>query len=128
MPEDKKPPDGAGENDTPIVSLDDVRREKQQEEAPPDPAAANAATAAFMQPIMQAIAKELAGLAGADGQIKLGGEDEAAKAKTAAVVRGLGQGLGAALAEAFGKWAEKIKTGEAQGPIVVKPDDPEKKS
>jgi hypothetical protein len=121
MSEEKKPPDDGA----PIISLDDARKEKLT----PPPAEQNAAAAAFMQPIMAAIAKELANLAQPDGTIKLGGEDEASKAKTAAVVKGIGQGLGAALAEAFGKWAEKIKTGEATGPTVVKPpEDPEKKS
>jgi hypothetical protein len=66
---------------------------------------------------MAAVLKELAGLAGSDGQIKLGGEDAASRAKTAAVLKGIGAGLGAALAEAFGKWAEKL----AQPPSAAAP-------
>jgi hypothetical protein len=107
----------------------------------------------FLKPVMAAIARELAGVADPDGTIRVGGTDEASRAKTAAVVKGLGVGLGQALAEAFGKWAQKIETGQVKGPDVdgtfttgtttngtttndattpdaaspAKPDDPDKK-
>jgi hypothetical protein len=138
---DEKPPEG-GE----IVSLDEVRQakaeEKQDAPKPPDPLG-NA-----LQPIMAAIARELAGLAGADGTVKLDqmSQDEQAKIKTQALLRGLGQGLGDVLAQALGKWADKVNLNftmapEDKGPkIETTPvrtpptpgappvDDPDKKS
>jgi hypothetical protein len=109
---DEKPVDrGVGE----IVSLDEARQKAEahkaeanepQPEAPAQPNPLNNA----LQPIMAAIARELAGLAGPDGTIKLDqlSEDEQTKAKTAALLRGLGQGLGDVLAQALGKWADKV--------------------
>jgi hypothetical protein len=104
---DEKPPEG-GE----IVSLDEARQKAEAnktEAAPPDPAQPNPLNNA-LQPIMAAIARELAGLAGPDGSIKLDqlSEDEQTKAKTQALLRGLGQGLGDVLAQALGKWADKV--------------------
>jgi hypothetical protein len=92
----------------------------------------------FLKPVMAAIARELAGVTDPDGTIRVGGTDEASRAKTAAVVKGLGVGLGQALAEAFGKWAQKIETGEVKAPDVegtlttttsdeTKPENPDKK-
>jgi len=103
---DEKPPEG-GE----IVSLDEVRQKaaaadaKSGEEAKPAEPLANA-----LQPIMAAIARELAGLAGPDRSVKLDAlsTDEQNKAKTQALLRGLGQGLGDVLAQALGKWADKV--------------------
>src|SRR3954470_6997279 len=103
---DEKPPEG-GE----IVSLDEVRQSKTAEakpaegEAKPPDAVGNA-----LQPIMATIARELAGLAGPDGTVKLDSlnADEQQKAKTQALLRGLGQGLGEVLAQAMGKWADKV--------------------
>jgi len=59
---------------------------------------------------MVAIARELAGMAGPDGTVKLDAlsADEQAKAKTQALLRGLGQGLGDVLAQALSKWADKV--------------------
>ena len=68
---------------------------------------------------MAAIARELAGVADPDGVVRVGGSDEASRAKTAAVVKGLGIGLGQALAEAFGKYAQKIETGQATPPVTA---------
>src|SRR5439155_16292433 len=95
----------------------------------------------FLKPVMAAIARELASVADPDGAVRIGGTDEASRAKTAAVVKGLGLGLGQALAEAFGKWAQKIETGQAtagavtadltvdhaNGAEAAPPEDPEKK-
>src|SRR2546430_16330689 len=83
----------------------------------------------FLKPVMAAIARELASVADPDGTIRVGGTDEASRAKTAAVVKGLGVGLGQALAEAFGKWAQKIETGQVKGPDITPTtdDDPDKK-
>ena len=72
----------------------------------------------FLKPVMAAIARELASVADPDGVVRVGGTDEASRAKTAAVVKGLGIGLGQALAEAFGKYAQKIETGQAQPPVT----------
>jgi hypothetical protein len=115
--DDKKDDEGA-----PIVSLDDARKEKAAAGQPIKLEGVDAAS--FLQPVMAAIAKELAGLAGPDGVVRLGGDDEASKAKTQAVVRGLGIGLGAAIAEAFGKLATKvdIKTEDKTAPST--PSDP----
>jgi hypothetical protein len=56
------------------------------------------------------IARELAGLADADGKVKLEmSDDEAARAKTAALLKGLGEGLGVALGQLFQKWADKVQ-------------------
>jgi hypothetical protein len=90
-----------------VVSIEDARKRaegKQTEEAAP--AAADPA-ANPLQPIMAAIARELAGLAGPDGQIKIDGNspDAESQAKTQALLRGIGQGLGEVLAQALSKWA-----------------------
>lgn len=71
----------------------------------------------FLKPVMAAIARELASVADPDGVVRVGGNDEASRAKTAAVVKGLGIGLGQALAEAFGKYAQKIESGQAVPPV-----------
>lgn len=103
-----------------VISLDEVRRrldEQMQKHAaetaaPPTGSDAPAAAPAnnFLAPVMAAIAQQLQGLAGPDGVVRLqGGTDQASREKTAAVLKGLGVGLGAALAEAFGKWADKIQ-------------------
>jgi hypothetical protein len=117
--DDKKDDEGA-----PIVSLDDARKEKAAAAQPIKLEGVDAAS--FLQPVMAAIAKELAGLAGPDGVVRLGGDDEASKAKTQAVVRGLGIGLGAAIAEAFGKLATKveIKTDDKTPPGPPSDPDP----
>ena len=73
----------------------------------------------FLKPVMAAIARELANVADPDGVVRVGGTDEASRAKTAAVVKGLGIGLGQALAEAFGKYAQKIETGQAAPPVTA---------
>lgn len=104
-----------------VISLDEVRRrldEQMQKQAAesssPQPPTSGDAPAApannFLAPVMAAIAQQLQGLAGPDGVVRLqGGTDQASREKTAAVLKGLGVGLGAALAEAFGKWADKIQ-------------------
>ncbi|MDB4964796.1 MAG: hypothetical protein JWN44_485 [Myxococcales bacterium] len=144
--EPKDPKNDGGE----VVSLDDAR--KKAEEAKADVAqekvlfehnvdktfekTINLEGGEFLKPVMAAIARELAGVADPDGTIRVGGTDEASRAKTAAVVKGLGVGLGQALAEAFGKWAQKIETGQVKGPDVEgtlstttppSTDDPDKK-
>jgi hypothetical protein len=107
MSENEKPPEG-GE----IVSLDEARQKAEAKSAeaqageakPPDPLG-NA-----LQPIMAAIARELAGLAGPDGKVNIDAlsPDEQQKLKTQALLRGLGQGLGDVLSQALGKWADKV--------------------
>jgi hypothetical protein len=57
---------------------------------------------------MSAIARELSSLADPDGTVRIGSGDEAQRQKTAAVLRGIGSGLGAVLGDAFGKWAQKL--------------------
>jgi len=105
-----------------VVSLDDARRraEGAKAEADTDPSSQTVTVdgAEFLKPVMAAIARELANVADPDGVVRVGGTDEASRAKTAAVVKGLGMGLGQALAEAFGKWAQKIETGQVQPPDV----------
>src|SRR6185312_15486274 len=117
----KKPEDGGGE----VISIDDTRKKA---EAAPEAAVGNAPApgtsvtvdgAEFLKPVMAAIARELASVADPDGVVRVGGTDEASRAKTAAVVKGLGIGLGQALAEAFGKYAQKIETGQAAAPPVT---------
>jgi hypothetical protein len=145
-PKDPKEPGGE------VVSLDEARKKAEgkasdaqaSSELPADeggdPRTVTINGAEFLKPVMAAIARELAGVADPDGVVRVGGADEASRAKTAAVVKGLGVGLGQALAEAFGKWAEKINTGEATPPPVTgtitattddqpptTPDDPDKK-
>jgi hypothetical protein len=119
MSDPTKPGDGAGGGD--VISLDEARAKAQEGEpgaAPPDGATMTVNGAEFLKPVMAAIARELAGVTDSDGQIRIGGADEASRAKTAAVVKGLGQGLGQALAEAFGKWAQKIQTGQVPPPVT----------
>jgi hypothetical protein len=137
-----------------VISLDDARHKR---EAPEEQAEGqeevvfektfektihvdktiNLSGGEFLKPVMAAIARELASVADADGVVRVGGDDEASRVKTAAVVKGLGIGLGQALAEAFGKYAQKIETGQAEPPvagtIVTKPnegddEDPKKPS
>ncbi|HZS42101.1 MAG TPA: hypothetical protein VFF06_34970 [Polyangia bacterium] len=125
---DPKDPKDPEKPEAEVVSIDDARKRAEERvhgaaEATPTPGAA-----AVLQPVMAAVLKELAGLAGPDGQIKLGGEDAVARAKTAAVLKGIGAGLGAALAEAFGKWAEKLTQPPAPGAAPDKPADPAKPS
>jgi hypothetical protein len=93
-----------------VVPIEEARKRSEDKTAaaPAEAKPVNPAAAAFLTPVMEALARELAGLATPDGQIKLGGDAEAAKAKTAAVVRALGIGLGAALADAIGKFADKL--------------------
>jgi hypothetical protein len=118
-----------------VVSIEDARQKAlgKDKDAPPAAAepAVNVDANEFLKPVMAAIARELAGVADPDGTVRVGGSDEASRAKTAAVVKGLGMGLGQALAEAFGKWAQKIETGPAPGatldvklePVAPPPDD-----
>lgn len=121
-PKDPKGPQGqSGGQGGEVVSIDEARRKAAEAQGEGDGAAAQTVTvngAEFLKPVMAAIARELAGVADPDGTVRVGGADEASRAKTAAVVKGLGVGLGQALAEAFGKWAEKIQTGQAEPPEV----------
>ena len=126
-----------------VVSIEAARRKAEEAKADEGATAADAGSptvtvngAEFLKPVMAAIARELANVADPDGTVRVGGTDEASRAKTAAVVKGLGMGLGQALAQAFGKWAEKIETGEVKGPSVsgsiqttpsATADDPDKK-
>jgi hypothetical protein len=93
-----------------VISLEEARRRAQgQADAKSETSATVPIDASnFLQPIVSAIAVELSKVADADGNVKLGGEDEASKQKTAAVLRGIGAGLGAVLGDAFAKWAEKM--------------------
>ena len=138
----KEPKDGGGE----VISIDDARQAARGDDARKKAGAAEGdetpATgtpqtvtvngAEFLKPVMAAIARELASVADPDGTVRVGGTDEASRAKTAAVVKGLGIGLGQALAEAFGKYAQKIETGQVTPPVTAtvdtKPDgDDDKK-
>ena len=124
----KKPEEGGGE----VVPIDQARKKAAEGEAEaPATQQVSINGAEFLKPVMAAIARELANVADPDGTVRVGGTDEASRAKTAAVVKGLGIGLGQALAEAFGKYAQKIETGQAQPPITgtveTKPDDDDKK-
>ena len=117
----KEPKDGGGE----VISLDDAR--KKAGEAEGDAAGTQQTMtlngAEFLKPVMAAIARELAGVADPDGSVRVGGSDEASRAKTAAVVMGLGIGLGQALAEVFGKYAQKIETGQVHPPVKAVVDE-----
>jgi hypothetical protein len=103
-----------------VVSIEDARRRAAAADsgaptdAPPPQLPPGAVT--FLRPVMEAIARELAGVPDPEGTARAGGSDEASRAKTAAVLKGLGLGLGQALAEAFGKWAQRIESGEAPLP------------
>ena len=112
-PKDQK--DGGGE----VISLDDARKKAGEsgEGQAEQPQTVTLNGAEFLKPVMAAIARELASVADPDGTVRVGGSDEASRAKTAAVVKGLGIGLGQALAEAFGKYAQKIETGQVTPPI-----------
>lgn len=127
-----------------VISLEEVRRrldEQMQKSAAEqtqklnegaDPANPNGtAVNNFLAPVMAAIAQQLQGMAGPDGVVRVDGNasDAASKEKTAAVLKGLGIGLGAALAEAFGKWADKIQIKvdtSAPAPSKKPEDDPNK--
>jgi hypothetical protein len=116
---DPKEPKDEGGGD--VVSLDDARKkadEKADEKAEREGKTININGGEFLKPVMAAIARELASVADPDGVVRVGGSDEASRAKTAAVVKGLGIGLGQALAEAFGKYAQKIETGQATPPVT----------
>ncbi|HEX6836640.1 MAG TPA: hypothetical protein VF334_08710 [Polyangia bacterium] len=118
----KEPKDGGGE----VISLDDARKKSSEsggdgQTAGPQTVTLNGAD--FLKPVMAAIARELAGVADPDGSVRVGGSDEASRAKTAAVVKGLGIGLGQALAEAFGKYAQKIETGQVTPPVKAVIDE-----
>jgi hypothetical protein len=125
----KKPEDGGGE----VISIDEARKKAEAvaEGAPAGGTSVTVDGGEFLKPVMAAIARELANVADPDGTVRVGGTDEASRAKTAAVVKGLGIGLGQALAEAFGKYAQKIETGQAAAPVTatIEPhdDDPTKK-
>lgn len=105
-----------------VVSIEAARLKAQAKDATADddaPAApVNVDANEFLKPVMAAIARELAGVADPDGTVRVGGNDEASRAKTAAVVKGLGVGLGQALADAFGKWAQKIEVGASPPPVT----------
>jgi hypothetical protein len=115
-----------------VISLDDARKRAEPADAgePSNVAVEktiNIGSGEFLKPVMEAIARELANVADPDGVVRVGGSDEASRAKTAAVVKGLGVGLGQALSELFGKYAQKIETGEAKPPVVLDPKDDGKK-
>lgn len=118
----KEPKDGGGE----VISLDDARKKSSEsgdDGQPGQPQTMTLNGAEFLKPVMAAIARELAGVADPDGSVRVGGSDEASRAKTAAVVKGLGIGLGQALAEAFGKYAQKIETGQVTPPVKAVVDE-----
>ncbi len=100
-----------------VISLDDARR-RAAGTAATEPTADVVDGGDFLQPVMAAIARELAAVADPDGVVRVGGSDEASRAKTAAVVKGLGLGLGQALADAFGKYAQRIERGQAEPPVA----------
>jgi hypothetical protein len=110
----KEPKDGDGGGD--VISLDDARKKAGESDTHQPQQTMTLDGGEFLKPVMAAIARELASVADPDGVVRVGGTDEASRAKTAAVVKGLGVGLGQALAEAFGKWAQKIETGQVKGP------------
>jgi hypothetical protein len=122
--EPDEPEDAGGD----VVSLDDARRRAAaaagerggEGEAPPPTVNVNAAE--FLKPVMAAIARELSNVADPEGLARAGGSDEASRAKTAAVIKGLGAGLGQALAEAFGKWAQRIESGHGLVGSAPSPD------
>ena len=121
-----KPKDGD------VISLDDARKKAGESDTQEPQQTVTLDGAEFLKPVMAAIARELASVADPDGVVRVGGSDEASRAKTAAVVKGLGIGLGQALAEAFGKYAQKIETGQATPPVTATltkepPDDDDKK-
>jgi len=127
-PKEPKDGDGGGE----VISLDDARKKAGETDTQQPQQTMTLDGAEFLKPVMAAIARELASVADPDGVVRVGGTDEASRAKTAAVVKGLGIGLGQALAEAFGKYAQKIETGQATPPVTAThdnapPDDDEKK-
>jgi hypothetical protein len=100
-----------GEPKGELVAIEDARKraeEKAAAAAPSSPAADEPPSAGAA--IVATIAKELAGLAGPDGVVRLGGQDAASRERTAAVLKGIGQGIGNAIADAFSKWAEKVLT------------------
>ena len=108
-----------------VVSIEEARLKAQAKDASNatgEPTAVNVDANEFLKPVMAAIARELAGVADPDGTVRVGGSDEASRAKTAAVVKGLGVGLGQALADAFGKWAQKIEVG-APPPVTIDAQD-----
>jgi len=121
-----------------VVSIDDARRRNAENDKEKEKVAAEAAPDGsqapnFLTPVMAAIAKELSGLADKDGVVRLNGGDEVAREKTAAVLRGIGQGLGLALADAFGKWADKMSiqvssTPEGEKPSTDPKSDPPKQN
>jgi hypothetical protein len=111
--EPKEPKEPGGD----VVSLDDARKKAAEQQGDGEPQTVTVNGAEFLKPVMAAIARELAGVADPDGVVRVGGTDEASRAKTAAVVKGLGIGLGQALAEAFGKYAQKIESGQAVPPV-----------
>jgi hypothetical protein len=125
-PKEPKDGDAGGE----VISLDDARKKAGESDTQQPQQTVTLDGAEFLKPVMAAIARELASVADPDGVVRVGGTDEASRAKTAAVVKGLGIGLGQALAEAFGKYAQKIETGQTPPPVsVAEPpsDDDEKK-
>jgi hypothetical protein len=123
--EPDEPRDAGDDN---VVSLDEARRKAAAERGEPEAASAppvvDVNAAEFLKPVMAAIARELSNVADPDGLARAGGSDEASRAKTAAVIKGLGAGLGQALAEAFGKWAQRIESGQAGPPPAPGPDGP----
>ena len=113
----KQPNDHDGGGD--VIPLDQARKKPCEGDGAAKPQQTVTINGAeFLKPVMAAIAKELAGVADPDGVVRVGGSDEASRAKTAAVVKGLGIGLGQALAEAFGKYAQKIETGQVAPPAT----------
>src|SRR5215471_20888055 len=116
----KDPKDGGGGD---VISIDDARKKVEATDGGADKSI-TVDGAEFLKPVMAAIARELANVADPDGVVRVGGTDEASRAKTAAVVKGLGIGLGQALAEAFGKWAQKIESGQPGGKPEEEPTPP----
>ena len=112
-------PKDPAEPEAQVIAIEDARKRAEEKAAGPtvdEPLSPGAA-------IMATIAQELAGLAGPDGVVRLGGQDAVARERTAAVLRGLGAGLGAAIADAFTKWAEKVQV-QAQAQPETTPAAP----
>src|SRR5258706_14887138 len=69
-----------------VVSLDDARKRAEEKQT----GAGDQKPNPVMQGILASVVQELAKLAGPDGKVELGGGDDESRAKTAALLRGIG--------------------------------------
>ena len=120
------PTDEAVAEGADVTSIEEARRRRQQEQEQAEageggekeeggdaPGRVQIGLGELLAPVVASIAQEVARYADDKGVVQMTDDEEENRKKTAAILKGLGQGLGVAIAQAFAKWATKVETGQA---------------